>query len=175
LFKSRSAAIRLETLELTLDWEASAVEEKDKRTYFCPIWFDHTQSGKPWWMTFNHQTYTHDLLSSLGFKNVFADRKRRYPLDADLGLTEAVDPGERDTRYPRVTSDEIIASSPDMIFLPDEPYAFDETFQGQLEELLADTPAIQCGRVYMVDGSLLTWHGTRLARAIRELPALLAG
>lgn len=174
LFKSRMAAIRLETLELTLDWEASAVEETGKRPYFCPIWFDRTKSGQLWWMTFNHQTYTHDLLNHLGFKNVFADRKRRYPLDADLGLTRAVDPGDRDTRYPRVALEEIKASSPEMIILPDEPFVFDETFQRQLEDLLVDTPAVQCGCVRRVDGSLLTWHGTRLARAIRELPALLA-
>ena len=39
---------------------------------FCPIW------KKPW-MTFNADTYAHDVLRMLGFNNVFASAGERYP------------------------------------------------------------------------------------------------
>ena len=61
----------------------------------------------------------------------------------------------------------------DLILLPDEPYRFDEDHRTLLQDLLGDTPAVHNGRVLLVDGSLITWHGTRLAKALRELPALL--
>jgi ABC-type hemin transport system substrate-binding protein len=44
----------------------------------------------------------------------------------------------------------------------------------ELADLLADTPAVRNARLHLVDGTLITWHGTRLAHALRELPAVLA-
>jgi hypothetical protein len=32
---------------------------------------------------------------------------------------------------------------------------------------------VEQGRVFQVPGALLTWHGTRLAQALAELPSLL--
>jgi ABC-type Fe3+-hydroxamate transport system substrate-binding protein len=175
LFRSQEANIRLRTLELTLDWAISAVDERKVVRYFCPIWQDETQNGQPWWMTFNRQTYPSDLLLLIGGENVFAERERRYPLRADLGLEAAQDPGERDRRYPRVTVEEIVAAQPEVILLPDEPFAFDQGHVGQMAELLRETPAAQNNCIFNIDGSLITWHGTRLARALRELPAVLEG
>jgi hypothetical protein len=175
LFHSHEASLRLRTLELTLDWAISSVDERRTVRYFCPIWQETTQSGQPWWMTFNRQTYPSDLLLLIGGENVFAERERRYPLAADLRLEAAQDPGERDTRYPRVMAEEIIAARPEVILLPDEPFAFDENHSRQIAEMLAETPAAQKGCIYPIDGSLITWHGTRLARALRELPAVLEG
>lgn len=173
LFRSPEANIRLRTLELTLDWAISAVDERRVVRYFCPIWQQETQDGRLWWMTFNRQTYPSDLLLLIGGENVFAERERRYPLEADLGLEAAQDPGERDTRYPRVTVEEVIAVQPEVILLPDEPFKFTETHVEQIAGLLAETPAARRGCIYLIDGSLITWHGTRLARALRELPAVL--
>jgi ABC-type Fe3+-hydroxamate transport system substrate-binding protein len=173
LFRSPEAGQRLRTLELTLDWTLSAVDEGQALRYFCPIWQETTQGGQTWWMTFNRQTYPSDLLLLLGGENVFAGRERRYPLEADLGLEPAQDPGERDTRYPRVTVEEVIAAQPDAILLPDEPFAFGEAQARQVADLLSETPAAQNNCIYHFDGSLITWHGTRLARALRELPAIL--
>jgi ABC-type hemin transport system substrate-binding protein len=42
-------------------------------------------------------------------------------------------------------------------------------------QLMASTPAVREGRVHTVPGSLITWHGTRLAQALTELPPLLRG
>jgi len=125
-------------------------------------------------MTFNRQTYPHDLLQALGAENVFAGRDRHYPLDADLGLSEQQDSHGRDTRYPRITLDEIRFADPEVILLPDEPYAFSEDHVDELKTLLAGTDAIQAGRLLLLDGSLITWHGTRLAKALQVLPGLLS-
>src|SRR5581483_7135809 len=39
---------------------------------FCPIW------KKPW-MTFNEDTYAHDVLRMMGFNNIYAAAGERYP------------------------------------------------------------------------------------------------
>lgn len=175
LFRSQPAALRVRTLEVTLEWAVAAVDESQTRRVFCPIWYEPGRGNLPeWWMTFNRRTYPSDLLHLLGGENVFAERERRYPLEADLGLQETQDPGERDVRYPRLRLEEIIQAQPDLILLPDEPFAFNETHRQQLEESLEETPAVKQGQVFLVEGSLLTWHGTRLARALRELPAILS-
>jgi ABC-type hemin transport system substrate-binding protein len=54
--------------------------------------------------------------------------------------------------------------------LPSEPFAFDENHKVLIEGWLADTPAVQAGRVHLIDGSLITWHGTRMGKALSELP-----
>jgi ABC-type hemin transport system substrate-binding protein len=76
-------------------------------------------------------------------------------------------------RYPRVTVEEIVAAEPDLILLPSEPYAFGDSDVEAVREALSATPAVRNDRVHQVDGSLLTWHGTRLARALAELPSVL--
>jgi ABC-type Fe3+-hydroxamate transport system substrate-binding protein len=139
---------------------------------FVPIWRDP-------WMTFNRETFIHDMLYTCGAENVFADRERLYPLAADLGEApprSPDDPGRSggDTRYPRVTLDEALAAQPELILLPDEPYLFSAADEAALAHALADTPAVQNGQVYHVDGSLLTWHGTRIAQALNDLPPLVA-
>jgi iron complex transport system substrate-binding protein len=174
LFRSQAAVVRLEMLELTLDWAVSAAAERASLPGFCPIWSDRTKEGVEWWMTFNQETYSHDLLTLLGFKNVFGERERLYPLEADLGLAQPEEPGERDIRYPCVTLEEIEAAQPQVLLLPSEPFAFDESHRQHLAAILPSAPAIQAGRVHLVDGSLIAWPGTRLAHALRELPALLA-
>ena len=106
-------------------------------------------------------------------QNIFAERQRNFPLLADLGLAEPEGPGERDRRYPRVSLEEIRQARPEVILLPDEPYAFNDEHRQLFEHLLPDTPAVRNNRIYPIEGSLITWHGTRLAYALRELPALL--
>lgn len=172
LFRSQAARLRLQTLELTLDWAISAAAARPRLRYFCPIWYDTTASGQPWWMTFNQRTYCSDLLARLGAENVFARRERRYPLGADLGQEPAQDSAGRDTRYPRLTLEEIRSARPELVLLPDEPYAFGEAELDQLLDLLAETPAGQNRCIFPVDGSLITWAGTRMAHALRDLPAV---
>lgn len=177
IFRQPIGVMRLQVLEKSIEWARSASENQEKIAYFCPIWQKGLDAGEQpldeeqiWWMTFNHDTYPHDLLSLMGGENIFAKRERRYPLEADLGLADPVDPGERDIRYPRVTLKEVIAATPEMILLPSEPFAFTQDHLPGIKSFLSETPAVKNEKVFLVDGSLITWHGTRVAEALQTLP-----
>ncbi|MBZ0283596.1 MAG: helical backbone metal receptor [Anaerolineae bacterium] len=163
---------RVRLIEQTYDWvwriSEKRVEDQVCRV-FVPIWLDPL-------MTFNADTYAHDLLRVCGAVNVFGDRDRKYPLKADLGNGEAypVDDAQvagRDTRYPRVTMEEVEAAQPNMILLPSEPFEFTDSHITLFAGL--NVPAARSGNIKLVDGSLLTWHGTRIAYALNTLPGLL--
>ncbi len=124
-------------------------------------------------MTINDQTYMADVIRLLGGENVFTDRERKYPLEAELGWVESEPAGDRDTRYPRVSAQEVIESAPDAIILPDDPYPFSEDEIRFMRETFAATPAVKNGRIYRVDGRLLAWHGTFIGKALNELANLL--
>lgn len=162
---------RIRTLEVTVEWTIHATRGRPPVRVFCPIGGGKSTHGD-WWMTFNRETYAHDLLSCCGGLNIFADRTRRYPLEADMSLTAAEDPGERDPRYPRVTPDEVIALAPEVILLP-TAISIGDIQYAQLTELLDSTPAVVDGRVYQIDGRLITWHGTHLAKSMAEIPTYL--
>jgi ABC-type Fe3+-hydroxamate transport system substrate-binding protein len=171
LFEETTMVSRIRLIEYTYDWVQgiSKAREDDPCRVFVPIWRDPL-------MTFNADTYMHDLLRVCGGLNVFEERIRRYPLEADLGRAEPYaqdDPhvAGRDTRYPRVTLEEVTAAQPDVILLPSEPYPFSEADIATFAAL--SVPAAREGRIHLVDGSLLMWHGTRIAYALNELPALL--
>ena len=165
LFRLPDAGAIVQTLELSVAWTAGAAA--DPIRVFVPIWEEETAGTTAWWMTIGKETYVHDVLATCGGENIFADRERRYPLEADLGLKAAEDPSGRDRRYPRVTADEILARRPELILLPSEPYAFGEEDVTRFRNRFDPVP------VRAVDGSLLTWHGTRLGRALAELPGLI--
>ncbi|WP_428261132.1 helical backbone metal receptor [Haliangium sp.] len=143
--------------------------EEQPLSVFVPIWMDPL-------MTFSADTFGSDMLTLAGAKNVFWDRRRRYPLAADLSNVHPVDqPGQaeadpaagRDTRYPRVSLDEVRARAPAAVLLPDEPYAFGAADA----ERLADELGLDRSRVRPVDGKDLFWYG---ARTIEALPRLRA-
>ncbi|MBZ0297100.1 MAG: helical backbone metal receptor [Anaerolineae bacterium] len=168
VFDETSMVPRVRLIEQTVDWVEgiSRANEDHLMRVFMPIWLDPL-------MTFNADTYIHDLLRLCGGWNVFADRMRHYPLKADLGEAESTDvEDDRDIRYPRVTLEEVEAAQPDVILLPSEPFNFSDEHYPLFQQL--DVPAVRHSRIYQVDGSLLTWHGTRLAYALDTLPALVA-
>jgi ABC-type Fe3+-hydroxamate transport system substrate-binding protein len=168
LFHDEQASVKVRMLETALDWVSQATEQSQMR-FFAPVWQERTPDGTPWWMTFNRQTYSSDLLERLGGCNIFANRVRRYPLDADLGTGAPEPAGERDVRYPRVTVSEVLAAQPEVILLPDEPFVFDEAGAQEVMNLLRETPAVQAGRVYRIEGRLITWCGTSIAAALSDL------
>jgi ABC-type hemin transport system substrate-binding protein len=186
LFRSPAAIQRVKTLETAVEWNQAAAAGGEGFIYFCPIWQGETEDDGIWWMTFNEQTYSHSLLTLFGGMNAFAKRVRRYPLAADLayrpdkiggnGLDPKIeDLGMRDIRYPRVSVAEVEAANPAVILVPDEPFPFSGGHKMEIETLLGATDAVKNGRIIEVDGSLITWHGTRLALAIQKLPAAVAG
>jgi ABC-type Fe3+-hydroxamate transport system substrate-binding protein len=110
---------------------------------FYPIWRDP-------WMTIGRDTYIHDLLATCGGANVFGDRDR----------------------YPAITLAEAAARAPEVVLLPDEPFRFRRAHLRELETF-GDMPAVRAGRLHLVDGKRFSWHGPRLAEALRTVPALL--
>jgi ABC-type hemin transport system substrate-binding protein len=172
LFRLPQAVARIQTMELTLDWTESASPEQRSRV-FSPIWLHQASDGDPWYMSFNGETYAHDVIWRCHGSNIFSQRVRRYPLEADLGRAESEPPGDRDTRYPRVTPEEIQSLLPEIVLLPSEPFPFGEMHIPIVREHLAGTPAVEADRIHLVDGRLITWHGTRLASALSSLPQLL--
>jgi ABC-type Fe3+-hydroxamate transport system substrate-binding protein len=170
LFDQPAMVERVRSMEWTCDW-LERMEHEPPIRVFVPIWYEPL-------MTFNADTFAHDMLRVCGGTNVFAERERQYPLKADLGEADplpADDPrmAGRDTRYPRITLAEVEAAQPDVVLLPSEPFPFLE--RHTLIFSAMDTPAARDSRIHMVDGSLLTWHGTRMARAFATLPALISG
>ncbi len=93
-----------------------------------PIWRDP-------WMVVGRETFTSDLLRRLGVANVFDDWEGRYP---------------------SVTVEEVLAADPDVVLLPDEPYAFTAD----------DGPeAFPDVATRLVSGRLITWYGPSLLEA----------
>jgi ABC-type Fe3+-hydroxamate transport system substrate-binding protein len=135
---------RVRWIERQRDWTDGVARENQPVKVFAPIWYAP-------WMTFNQDTYAHDILRICGGINVFAQ-------EAD--------------RFPRITIEAIMAAQPEVILLPDEPFVFGEAHVAEVATW--DIPAAHNQRIHLVDGTLLTWHGTRIARALNELPALLA-
>ena len=68
---------------------------------------------------------------------------------------------------------EIAAARPEVILLPDEPYAFGARDVAELAALA--TPAAATGRIHCIDGTLISWYGPRIARAIARSVRLACG
>ncbi|HVT67823.1 MAG TPA: helical backbone metal receptor [Trebonia sp.] len=97
------------------------------------------------WMVVGAETFTGDLAARLGLDNVYGGG-----------------PG----RYPHVTLDDVAARNPEVVVLPDEPYAFSA----------ADGPEAFPGLpVALVEGRSLTWYGPSLRTARALLTAQLGG
>lgn len=126
-------------------------------------------------MTANDDTFMGNMIDLCGGDNIFRNRERLFPLAADLRLVEPrVNSGEFDARYPRVSLHEVIDHAPEVILLPDEPYAFT---QEDVEEWRQhpQIPAVRSGNVYLLDGKVLTWYGVRMAESMKVLRKLLNG
>lgn len=112
---------------------------------FCPIW------RKPY-MSINRDTYIHDVLRTCGAENIFADKTDRYPT---ISLAEVAD---RDA---------------EVILLPDEPYPFHSRHLVDFQPFADVIPALQTGRVHLVDGKLLSWYGPRIGESLRMIRSLV--
>jgi len=83
-------------------------------------------------------TYVSALVESTGGRNVLRERER----------------------YPSMSVEEVLALQPDIVFLPDEPYAFTTDNAKSIEAKRVVGP---------FPGHLFTWHGTRTIRGLRFL------
>lgn len=113
---------------------------------FCPIWREP-------WMSPGPDTYIHSLLAVAGGTNIFAEQRRR--------------------RYPNVSIEEVVSRDPAVVLLPSEPYQFTEEDRRMFLSL--PIQAARTRQIYLVDGSLLTWHsGPRMAPALSTLRGLFS-
>jgi len=101
-------------------------------TFAVPIW------KKPW-MWCGGDTYVSHLVEAAGGTNVLGEHQR----------------------YPSIELSEVLELAPDVIFLPDEPYAFTED----------DARAIDANVIGPFPGHLFTWHGVRTIEGLRFLRA----
>lgn len=115
--------------------EQRAAAPSERRRSAVLIW------RRPW-MTTNAETYGSSLLDLLGVDNVFADEKERYP---------------------EVALEEIAERRPDLVLLPDEPYAFRERHIREVAAAVADVD------VRLLDGRDLFWWGVRTPAAASRL------
>jgi ABC-type Fe3+-hydroxamate transport system substrate-binding protein len=98
----------------------------------APIWRDP-------WMVVGPATFAGDVLRRLGLVNVSEGAEERYP---------------------KRSLEELIKLGPELVLLPDEPYAFSAT----------DGPeAFRGVATALVSGRDLTWYGPSLVRARRRL------
>lgn len=124
---------------------AEAVVSGPRPSVFCPIWKDP-------WMTFNGDTFAHDMLATAGGENVFADLTKRYPVvDAEM----------------------VASRRPEVVLLPSEPYRFGAGDLESLQELLAGAAGCRATVVF-IDGQALTWYGPRIDWGLRLLRTELA-
>jgi ABC-type Fe3+-hydroxamate transport system substrate-binding protein len=130
-------------LQALLDRTRAVTARRPPARAFYAIWREP-------YMTIGDDTYIHDVLAVCGAANVFADAGQRYPA---------------------VTLDEVAARRPDVILLPDEPFRFRRAHLADFAPY-ADVPAVRERRIHLVDGKPFSWHGPRLADALRTLPAL---
>lgn len=138
-----------------------ARREREPLRAFVPIWMEPL-------MTVNGQTFVSDALRLGGADNVFADRQRMYPLAADQGQAVPRPAGTRDTRYPRVSMDEVRERAPRIVLLPDEPHPFSEAdaqvFRAALPEAVK---ILRCG------GRDFSWYGAQSVDGVARLRALV--
>lgn len=115
---------------------------------FCPIW------RRPW-MTFGPNTYVADVLRSVGMTGAL-DESARDP----VGVAKHPD-------FFEVRLEDVVAAAPDLILLPDEPYAFGPE---HIDELRA--AGLVQPRYERIDGKDLSWYGPRIPQALARLRRL---
>jgi ABC-type Fe3+-hydroxamate transport system substrate-binding protein len=86
-------------------------------------------------MVAGKNTFINDLLVKLGFENVFENNSFRYP---------------------QINHSYLIEKNPEIILLSSEPYPFNLKHIEELQQLLPKS------KIYLVDGELFSWYGSRL-------------
>lgn len=114
-------------------WNATSSVAAMPLRAVVPIW------RRPW-MVLGRDTFAGDLLRHLGIEHIYIDHPDRYPT---------------------IALDQLNASAPDLVVLPDEPYPFTATDGPEAFPGLPTT---------LVSGRHLTWYGPSLVQA----PTLLA-
>jgi len=73
------------------------------------------------------------------------------------GFRNAID--DIDSRYPKMTTEEISKLNPDLVFLSSEPFSFTKKHIQEIQNLLPDT------KIELVDGEMFSWFESHLLKA----------
>lgn len=111
---------------------------KDQRVAYF-IWYNPL-------MVAGGHTFLHDVLTRLGFENVFSTMPR----------------------YPQTQWQELQAFAPDYILLSSEPFPFKEKHLLEFREKLPNAT------VLLVDGELFSWYGSRLQHSLAYFKKIFA-
>ncbi len=90
----------------------------------------------------------------------------------DYPISTPTQSRQRDRRYPRITLTEMAALAPEVILLPDEPYVFSAADIADFAPF-PEVPAVRDGRIYRIDGKMVSWYGPRIGHSLRTLRDLL--
>lgn len=96
------------------------------------------------YMTVGSDTFIHNILSEIGFENIFK-KQTRYPEIKDGDLAEA-----------------------DVIMLSSEPFPFKEKHISELKERYPEK------KIIIVDGEAFSWYGTHIAKCEDYFKELIA-
>jgi ABC-type Fe3+-hydroxamate transport system substrate-binding protein len=95
-------------------------------------------------MVAGKKTFIDDILSRCGFENII-----------------------NQNRYPEISINQLIELNPECIFLSSEPYPFKDEHVKNFERICPDA------RVYIVDGEMFSWYGSRLLLSASYLASML--
>jgi ABC-type Fe3+-hydroxamate transport system substrate-binding protein len=126
--------------EIAQDIERRAARVRRDARGRAPVSFAYLIWREPW-MTVNADTFVDAMLALAGGRNVF---------------------GANADRYPTITTDELRDAAPDKVLLSSEPFPFQEK---HVDELSRRT-GFPRERFALVDGELLSWHGSRTPQGI---------
>jgi len=97
------------------------------------------------YMSVGNDTYIHAMMQHCGLSNCFSEQ----------------------TRYPTTSIEQLKTINPDLILLSSEPYPFKEKHMEALSKELPDS------KIFLVDGEVFSWYGTRLIKKADYLRDLL--
>lgn len=96
------------------------------------------------YMTVGSDTFIHNILSEIGFENIFKNR----------------------TRYPEIQIEDL--ADTDVIMLSSEPFPFKEIHIAELKEFYPEK------KIIIVDGEAFSWYGTHIAKCENYFKELIA-
>lgn len=96
------------------------------------------------YMTVGSDTFIHNVLSEIGFENIFRNT----------------------TRYPEIQVEDLAEA--EVIMLSSEPFPFKEKHIAELKEFYPDK------KIMIVDGEAFSWYGTHIAKCENYFKELIA-
>lgn len=112
------------------------IPQNKEKTVVYLIWKDP-------YMTAGNDTYIHDVIHRLSWKNAITS-----------------------PRYPQISLEELEAIRPDLVLLSSEPFPFKEKHIAELSEMLPQS------KVILVDGEAFSWYGSRMLPAVEYFSKL---